>query len=42
MILAKLIEKIQKGMSLNEQEEMLAETTLEIIFNLKNIKWTST
>ena len=41
MILANLIDKIQKGMSLNEQEEMLAEMTLEDIFNLKNIKWTS-
>lgn len=43
MILANLIDKIQKGMSLNEQEEMLAEMTLAEIFNITpDHKWTST
>jgi hypothetical protein len=40
-ILSNLIDKIQKGCTLDEQEEMLAEMTLEVIFNLQIVKWTN-
>ena len=38
-ILAKIIDKIQRGIELDDQEFMLANTTLEVIFHLQDYPW---